>query len=78
MSFPREDFGKDYVPFVRPTAAVSQRRSIKPTRPRWSVDRHSKESIGSVHYAPASQLDTERFNLKECVVASPSDVFVAD
>src|ERR1700674_2977915 len=32
MSFPREDFGKDYVPFVRPTDAVSQRRSIKPTR----------------------------------------------
>jgi hypothetical protein len=30
MSFPQEDFRKDYVPFVRPTDVVSPRRSIPP------------------------------------------------
>jgi hypothetical protein len=40
MSFPREDFWKDHVPFVRPTDAVSQRRSIRPTRRTRLADVH--------------------------------------
>jgi hypothetical protein len=33
MSFPREDFGKDYVPFVRPTDARKFRGNVPRRRP---------------------------------------------